>query len=145
MSAPENFSLTEHGKMTERKNKGVIITAAVLAVIFTAALAASFFILRGNDGKKTAFIYQNGTLLYEIDLSAVTEIYTIKVENETGGFNVIEVRPNEIGIVEASCPDKVCMGMGFISSNALPVTCLPNKLIIRVEGKDEDAPDIVVY
>lgn len=79
-----------------------------------------------------ADIYQNGELLESITLSDVTEAYTFTVTGENGATNEVQVRPGSIGIISASCPDKLCVHQGFISSSLLPVTCLPNRLVIQV-------------
>ena len=41
---------------------------------------------------------------------------------------------------EADCPDKVCMGMGKISRNGEFIACLPNRLLVVVEGAAEQSP-----
>lgn len=128
-------------------------TALVLIVlIITLALASLLWILCKTDTDKqiTADIYQNGVLLQSISLDNVTEAYTFTVTGENGCRNEIEVRPGSIGIVSADCPDKLCVHQGFISSSLLPITCLPNRLVIqiRADGWDTNkAPelDIISY
>lgn len=96
----------------------------------------------------TADIYQNGIRLESICLSTVTESYTITVTGNNGCVNTIEVRPGCIGITDASCPDKLCVHQGFINTSLLPITCLPNHLVIQIR-KEKDAgeitPDIISY
>jgi hypothetical protein len=56
-----------------------------------------------------------------------------------------------LAIVSASCPDQICVHQGFISTSLLPITCLPNRLVIRVREEvsvpDDTAPvpDGVTY
>lgn len=104
---------------------------------------------------QTAEIYQEGQLIRSIDLSTVTESYTFTVTAENGGTNVIEVRPGAIGILSADCPDKLCVRQGFINNSLLPVTCLPNRLVIQIKDNaaaagqasdfEEATPDIITY
>lgn len=82
-----------------------------------------------------AKIYQNGELLYTIDLEEVKEPYEIKITGDGGCENTILVKKGEIGVVAADCPDKVCIHTGFISDGIQPVVCLPNKLVIQIEVK----------
>nr|WP_318684815.1 NusG domain II-containing protein [uncultured Acetatifactor sp.] len=100
----------------------------------------------------TADVYQDGVLIESIDLSAVPESYTLTVTGENGCTNVVEVRPGSIGIISADCPDQICVRQGFIGSPLLPITCLPNKLVIQLRGHDaasEDGgtviPDMIAY
>lgn len=80
----------------------------------------------------TANVYQNGVCIYSIDLSRVTETERYTVESEAG-INVIEVEAGRIRIVEADCPDQVCVHAGWLADSAVPVVCLPHKLVIRLE------------
>jgi len=92
----------------------------------------------------TAHIYQDGVLLKSIDLNAVTESYRFTVTGQNNCRNEIEVRPGSIGILSADCPDKLCVHQGFIDSSLLPITCLPNRLVIQIKS-EEITTDIVTY
>ena len=114
--------------------KRAAILMAVAALLVAAALFLLMRQLHSPVSGQTARIIKDGETLYEIDLSAVKEPYTLRIEDEGGHYNVIEVRPGSIGMIEADCPDLLCVKMGFIRSDALPVTCLPHRLVIRIEG-----------
>ena len=53
---------------------------------------------------------------------------------------LLKVENGEAWVSEANCPDKVCMGMGKISRNGEFIACLPNRLLVVVEGAAEDSP-----
>ena len=83
-----------------------LLAAGSLAAIFIRA----FGFFTKNDGKVLiADLYQDGALLTSINLTAVTESYTFSVNAPGGGSNLVEVRPGEIGIREADCPDRICV------------------------------------
>ena len=82
-----------------------------------------------------AQVYQNGNLIKVLSLTE-KKTYTITIEGENGVYNTLEIREGSVGIVDASCPDKLCKNMGFISEPLLPITCLPNHLIIQISGED---------
>lgn len=127
------------------RTKKICIAAAALLLILGAA-GSIFIYTHKTDGALTAKVYQDGTLIKTIDLSAVTESYTFTVEGENGAYNTIEVRPGEIAVVEASCPDRVCINMGFIKNPSLPISCLPNKLVIQLENTDAaNEPDGISF
>ena len=46
----------------------------------------------------------------------------------------MEVRPGAIRVSEADCPDKICVGMGWLTDGAAPIVCLPHRLMIRRRG-----------
>lgn len=100
-----------------------------------------------------ADIYQDGVLLESINLSAQTDVRQLTVTNTNGNVNQVEIRPGSIGILSADCPDKLCVHQGFISTSLLPITCLPNKLVIQIRyenteingDSDKITPDIITY
>jgi len=56
----------------------------------------------------------------------------------TRGELLIEVDGESIRVVEADCPDKVCIGMGTKSRPGEVIVCMPNRVIIRVEDSPSD-------
>lgn len=114
----------------ERRRAAVL---GMLLFILLAGACVSLIWLRASAGqRRIARITQNGAIVQEIDLNTVSKSYTIRLDGENGAYNIIEVRPGSIGIIEASCPDQLCVHMGFIQDTALPVTCLPNRVVIQL-------------
>jgi len=143
----EDFSMPSSDIPTKHNHYPLILSIALLAVIAGCSVFFIWMQKQATDRATIAYIYQNGELIETIDLSAVEEAYTFTVEGDDGSYNVIEVRPGEIGIIEASCPDHLCMETGFIHNGTIPVVCLPNALIIEVKsaedtGSDTNATDI---
>ena len=58
-----------------------------------------------------------------------------------GGSNVLVIENGEAWVSEADCPDKVCMHMGKISRNGEFIACLPNRLIVSIEGGEDSGAD----
>lgn len=58
-----------------------------------------------------------------------------------GGSNVLVIENGEAWVSEANCPDKVCMYMGKISREGEFIACLPNRLIVTVEGGEASGAD----
>lgn len=52
------------------------------------------------------------------------------------GHTVIRVEDGRARIVEAPCPHKTCMRMGSIRHSGDLIICLPNRVLLRIEGKD---------
>lgn len=36
-------------------------------------------------------------------------------------------------MLEADCPDQVCVHAGWLTDSAAPIVCLPHRLVIRLE------------
>ena len=53
-----------------------------------------------------------------------------------GGSNTIEIKDGKIRMLEALCPNLQCVHQGWISKSYQSIVCLPNKLIVTIEGDD---------
>lgn len=137
----------KENRMKKRKEyKTILILCVIIAAVLSVSLTAILLSRRNTAKNKYANIYQDGTLIRTIDLNAVEQPYTFTIEGKNSAENVIEVRKGEIGINSASCPDHVCVKMGFISTGAIPITCLPNHIVIEIrDTADNQMPDVVVY
>ncbi len=122
------------------KKSTLILICVTLVMLFVSGVAAYEVMKKGDNGK-IALIYKGDELLYEINLFDVEEPYTITINGDNGKENIIEIREGEVGVISASCPDKLCVKKGFIGDSTLPIICLPNDIMIVVEGEEakEDA------
>jgi len=132
-----------------KNQKAPILIAALLILLIAVSLAA-ILLPRQNPKGYVADIYQNGTLIASIPLEQVREPYVLTVTGENGCVNEIEVRPGSIGMLSADCPDRLCVKQGFINHSGLPVTCLPNRVVISLRPADDKesssiTPDILTY
>ena len=122
-----------NASMNDRK-KAVLLAAVllVIAILCGIRIYAVSHNSTGNGQSLYADIYQNGELLQTIRLDTVTDEDTFEVPGDDGASNTVCVRPGSIAIISATCPDQICVHQGFISTSLLPITCLPNRLVIRV-------------
>ena len=108
-----------------------VITALLLAA--AAASAAALLLQRGGAPSPTARITRVGMLLEEIALEKVDEPYSFTLEDGSGS-NTVHVEKGRIRISEADCPDQICVNQGWISGGAVPIVCLPHRLMIEIVG-----------
>ena len=59
------------------------------------------------------------------------------------GSNTLVIENGEAWVSEANCPDKLCMGFGKISKNGEIIVCLPNRLIVMIEGGEASGIDAI--
>ena len=111
-----------------------------LGVLIACVLVCCGMLFLPQKGGTIACITRNGSLLYEIDLRKETKQRYIDITDEDGTLlNRISVEPGRIRVEHANCPDQVCVNQGWIHDSALPIVCLPNKLIIEITGGEEGA------
>ncbi len=106
------------------KNK---VAIWLLVVVLLLLILISYWLYFGREAQHIAHIYLEGELMQQIDLNAVTEPYTFKVAGQH--YNIIEVSPGQIRVIEADCPDHLCIKQGYLQNS--PLICLPNQMIIE--------------
>ena len=58
--------------------------------------------------------------------------------------NVCEIKNGEVRMMDADCPDHLCMKQKAVDSTGGTIVCLPNKVVIEGEKGDssvEEAPE----
>jgi len=109
----------------------------LLAIVALLALAIYAFIqLRGQDrSAASAVVSVNGQTVRRIDLlQAVAEPPQEYTVQGPLGPTVIQVRQGEARIISSPCPDKICVHMGWQRIPGQSAICLPNQVILRIEG-----------
>ena len=97
-------------------------------LLFVAIIAACLLVwLLPRGGGQTALVYQDGTLLYTLDLR---QSRTLTVTGPAGE-NLITVAGGEVFVSYADCPDQVCVQHGPLQKRGGPIVCLPNRLTIE--------------
>ena len=128
------YNKTEPKPARSRYTRDLII----VGVLLVAALAL-FFLMRARQDRDTgtgaqAVVTVDGQ---EIGRYPLSKSGTFPLN---GGTNILVVENGEAWVSEADCPDKVCMGMGKISRNGEFIACLPNRVLIVIEGAAESSP-----
>lgn len=119
-----------------------IALIAALLLLSLIPEAAFFFSSSARDERTYAVVQVDGKEYKTISLAGHqgTDSFTIQTER---GYNTVVVQEQSIGIVAADCPDKVCVGEGFISRPGATTVCLPHKVLIEVRAERNGDPDII--
>ena len=54
-----------------------------------------------------------------------------------GGTNILVIEDGAAYMLQADCPDHICVSQGKIRYTGQCITCLPNKLTVTVYGTDQ--------
>ena len=123
--------------MITKYKKDFIIMAIILAL--SAIIGICIFLLPQSG--KYAEVLVDGNSVYITPLTS-NQTYTIE---GISGQNYLVIENGEAFLSDATCPDKLCVNMGKISKSGQSIICLPNKVIVRIIDKAEDAVDSVAY
>lgn len=109
------------------KKRDIILIASVLLVALALLLVVE---LTKEEGKR---------VVIKVDGREIAE-YTLS-ENGTyelnDGSNTLVIEDGKAYLIDANCPDKLCVHQGKISRTGEVITCLPNKLTVTIYGAEE--------
>lgn len=108
------------------------LIAVILVVIIILFLI--FFLIK-DKGDKQALVYYEDKLVLTIDLS-------VKEEREylVNGYNgdvIIVSKDGKVKVKQENSPKHLCSNQGYISESYETIVCLPNKIVINIEGKKD--------
>lgn len=116
------------------KKKDIVL----VALIFMAALGA--FLLHELIGAAAA-----GSVTVKVD-GEIEAVYSLGEDQEieiNGGTNTLVIRNGKADMTEADCPDKLCVNQRAISRNKESIICLPNKVVVEADSKENSELDAV--
>ncbi|MFH1009321.1 MAG: NusG domain II-containing protein [Candidatus Latescibacterota bacterium] len=100
----------------------------------------SFFVFSVFPGTgQMVIVAQNRELLARIPLANEN---TVRVNGPLGG-TTIGITGGKARVVEASCPQKLCVKAGAIWKSGAMVVCVPNRVVVRIEGRAKEELDAV--
>jgi len=113
-------------------------------LIFSLVTVAAFFFLRlfliSGEGSE-ALIKVSNRPIQRVSLRMDR---TIDLEGEKGSV-ILEVREGRVRMAESSCLQKICVNTRWIDKPGQTIVCLPNKVLVTIEGKEGFRVDGVSY
>jgi hypothetical protein len=113
-----------------------VLVAVLLALSIVGFAALGFVRAEGA----TVVVEQDGKVVGRYPLKGER---TLVVDGPLGKTQV-EIREGAARIVDSPCPQKRCVRMGGIHRVGRVVVCVPNRVLVRIEGKAEkETPDAI--
>ena len=110
--------------------------AAVLAVLLAVG-ALLFFIFRISRAEGgTAVVRVGGEEYGSYDLHTDQEI---EIRGKNGGTNLLRISGGKASVVQASCPDLLCVHRGTVNRQGESIICLPNEVVVEISSAEEEA------
>ena len=115
-----------------KKNDWILV--AVILV-----LAGIGFLIYISFGRQTA-----GIVKVTVD-GELFGIYSLEKEQEIkiNNTNRMVIKDGQADMIEADCPDQICVNHKTISKNKETIVCLPNKVLIEIVGGEDVEMDAV--
>lgn len=124
------------------KKNDLILIAVIL--VFALVSVAGIRIWQKNNTKSdaVAVVTVDGARYGAYPLSEDT---TERIELADGTYNILVIKDGYADVTEASCPDQICVNHNRIRYSGESVVCLPNKLIVEIEGGEDNGIDGSTY
>ncbi|MGB4471593.1 MAG: NusG domain II-containing protein [Limnochordia bacterium] len=120
---------------------GDLLIFVVLLLIGGLMLTSNLF--RAKEPGNIAILEIDGVIVERFDLDADLENYRAETAR---GYNILDFADGAVRVIEADCPDKICIQFGWIRQVGQTIVCLPHRLIIRVVSEaSEQQLDGVAY
>lgn len=106
-----------------------------IVVLVMALLAGGVVLYRRLTAPvgEQAIIEVDNKPVKSVVLDPAAERQTIVIAGVRGD-SIIEVDGATIRMVDSACPDKVCVHMGVKSRPGDVITCIPNRVVIKIPG-----------
>lgn len=117
-----------------------IVIIVVLIIIALGSSAVPFINSHKAYNSKYVEIEVKGKLFKRLPLDN-SRSEKITVESDLGS-NIIEISNGKVRIIDADCPDKICVRDGAISAPGSMLVCLPHKVVIQIKGQNTEADDL---
>lgn len=119
----------------------------VIIVALIAVAVVSGVIMKVNSNRKYdekyAEIKVEGKLYKKVSLDKSKRKQIIDIKTDLGE-NIVEVENGGVRIIEADCPDEICIKDGFKDKPGDMLVCLPHKVVIEIKGvSDNSKVDII--
>ena len=115
------------------------IVLFILILVF--GLAVSWWSLTTNTGGDKAIVTVDGELYGTYSLY---ENQTIEVVQKNGHTNYITIKDGTVSMAYSTCKNQVCVDAGAISETKDSIVCLPNKVMIEIQGSKTEGGGVDV-
>ena len=111
--------------------KTVLRDIILIASLLIAGLVLLLVMRPSSENGSTAVVQVDGVIVARFPLSE-DGVHVL-----TDGLNTIEIKDGKVRMMEAKCPNLQCVHQGWISRSYQSIVCLPNKVIVTIEGDDK--------
>lgn len=124
-----------------KKNDLILI---VIIMLVAGIIFGTWKYTNSNKDRKIITIYIENEIYYTHKLTEnLNEKFDIKTDY---GFNIVTIENGVVDIIEADCPDKICVDGKVISEVGESLVCLPHQVYIEITGiTSDEGVDVISY
>lgn len=119
--------------MNMKKNDVMLL----LIIVISAFMIFGMRFALKDQGKAYVTVRIDGEIVDTFPLSEDREYVT------SSGGNHISIKNGLVDMIEADCPDQLCVHQIAVSKNNESIICLPNEVVVQITSYDEAQYDAV--
>ncbi len=116
-------------KLTVIQKRELILITVILAI---ALLLSAVFYVQNQKPAELVVVSVDGKTVKTLDLHKDADM----IIEGYGGTDHLIIKDGYASITDASCPDKVCVRTGKIHKSGELIVCLPNRVVVTIEGEE---------
>ena len=124
------------------KKNDLILIAAILVLALVSVAGIRIWQKNNTKSGAVAVVTVDGVRYGAYPLA---EDITERIDLADGTYNILVIEDGYADVTEASCPDQICVNHNRIRYSGESIVCLPNKLIVEVEGGEDNGIDGSTY
>lgn len=105
----------------------------IVAILVISGLLSAIFYAGNRKAAKEVLVTVDGQAVATLDLNKDTDMI---INGYAGGTDHLIIKDGYASITDASCPDKVCVRTGKIHKTGELIVCLPNRVVVSIEGEE---------
>lgn len=117
--------------MKQYIKKADIILLILLVVI---GVVSTVYVTASKSGGDTVLVEKNGELFGTYSLFEDKEIDVPAIDTITTDLHV-SIKNGSVEVTESGCANQVCVKHSAISQTGESIICLPNRVVVKIEGK----------
>ena len=106
---------------------------ALIVGLVLVSLVSIFLMNRLVSRGTTAVVEVDGVTICRLDLSVDRHQTVSGPLGETD----VQVQDGRVRVAESPCPHRICVRSGWVTRAGDMIVCVPNRVIVRVEGEGE--------
>ena len=110
--------------------RDVVFLGTLLFICLTSLLAVSIF--QKKEGARVRITVDNQT--YGIYSLGENQEIPIEIQGEAG--NTLKIENQKASMIQATCPDKLCVHQKSISRQGETIVCLPHKVVVEILSEE---------
>jgi hypothetical protein len=112
------------------------ILMVLIIILGIVSLVALNRLRRSGD---SAIIEVDGQIVQQLDLKASKEITV----HGSIGKTIIKIDQGAAQVIYSDCPEQVCVKTGKINRAGEIIVCVPNKVVVKISGKQQNQFDVI--